>query len=126
MRYGECDPQGIVFNANYFAYFDIAITELWRESLGGYQAMNDRGIDIVVATAAAAFRASARFDDELTLRLAVRHLGTTSLVTGIDVLRDGEVCVEGEMRHVFVELPGLTKIPIPEYIRAGLEEHAAT
>ena len=22
VRYGECDPQGIVFNANYLAYFD--------------------------------------------------------------------------------------------------------
>ena len=30
MRYGECDPQGIVFNANYLLYFDVAFTELWR------------------------------------------------------------------------------------------------
>ena len=28
VRYNECDPQGHVFNANYLAYFDIAITEL--------------------------------------------------------------------------------------------------
>jgi len=28
VRYGECDPQQIVFNANYFAYFDVAMTEL--------------------------------------------------------------------------------------------------
>ena len=31
VRYNECDPQGHVFNANYLAYFDIAMTELWRE-----------------------------------------------------------------------------------------------
>ncbi len=30
VRYGECDPQGIVFNANYLLYFDVAFTELWR------------------------------------------------------------------------------------------------
>ena len=30
VRYGECDPQGIVFNANYLAYFDHTVTELWR------------------------------------------------------------------------------------------------
>lgn len=29
VRYGECDPQGIVFNPNYVAYFDHAMTELW-------------------------------------------------------------------------------------------------
>ncbi len=34
VRYGECDPQGIVFNANYLLYFDVAFTELWREAVG--------------------------------------------------------------------------------------------
>ena len=28
VRYGECDPQGIVFNPNYLAYFDHTVTEL--------------------------------------------------------------------------------------------------
>ncbi|MDQ4072071.1 MAG: hypothetical protein M3088_04240 [Actinomycetota bacterium] len=27
--YAECDPQGVVFNADY--HFDVALTELWRE-----------------------------------------------------------------------------------------------
>ena len=35
VRYGECDPQGIVFNANYLAYFDHTVTELWRASAIG-------------------------------------------------------------------------------------------
>jgi acyl-CoA thioesterase FadM len=26
VRYGECDPQGIVFNANYLLYFDVVFT----------------------------------------------------------------------------------------------------
>ena len=34
VRYGECDPQNIVFNANYLLYFDVAFTELWREAVG--------------------------------------------------------------------------------------------
>jgi acyl-CoA thioester hydrolase len=29
VRYAECDPQNIVFNANYLVYFDVAFTELW-------------------------------------------------------------------------------------------------
>jgi acyl-CoA thioester hydrolase len=125
VRYGECDPQGIVFNANYFAYFDVVITELWREVLGGYPAMMERGIDIVVGAASATFRAAARFDDELTLELVVTNLGTTSMTTRIAVRREEELCVEGEMRHVFVDLATLEKTPIPEDIRAGLATHAA-
>jgi acyl-CoA thioester hydrolase len=125
VRYGECDPQGIVFNANYFAYFDVVITELWRDVLGGYQAMMDRGIDIVVGAASATFSAAARFDDELALELVVAALGTTSMTTRIAVRRGEELCVEGEMRHVFVDLATLQKIPIPEDVRAGLSAHAA-
>ena len=43
VRYAECDPQQIVFNANYFAYFDVAMTELWRAAIGHYAAMLERG-----------------------------------------------------------------------------------
>jgi YbgC/YbaW family acyl-CoA thioester hydrolase len=39
VRYGECDPQGIVFNANYLLYFDVAFTELWRAAVGPWQEM---------------------------------------------------------------------------------------
>src|SRR5262249_53569126 len=31
VRYSECDQQGVVFNAHYFAYFDDALTEVWRD-----------------------------------------------------------------------------------------------
>ena len=43
VRYAECDAQGIVFNANHFAYFDITLTELWREAFGSYDAMVSAG-----------------------------------------------------------------------------------
>ena len=62
VRYNECDPQGVVFNANYLTYLDITMGELWRE-LGGYQEMVDAGVDMVVAEANIRYRAALRFDD---------------------------------------------------------------
>jgi acyl-CoA thioester hydrolase len=64
VRYSECDAQGHVFNANYFVYFDVALTELWRGAFGSYEALVAGGLDLVVAIAGARFRAPARFDDE--------------------------------------------------------------
>src|SRR5438270_612485 len=81
VRYGECDPQGIVFNANYLLYCDVAFTELWRAAVGPWQQMLERGYDAVVADAHLSFRAPARFDDELALRAHVTHLGRTAIVT---------------------------------------------
>jgi acyl-CoA thioester hydrolase len=125
VRYGECDPQGVVFNANYFGYFDIALTELWRASLGGYAAMIEAGTDMVVAEAGARFVAPARFDDELELELRVARLGSTSMTTRIDVRRGGELLVEGELRHVFVEPATGAKKPMPDDVRRGLDPYAA-
>lgn len=124
VRYGECDPQGIVFNAHYLAYFDIAINELFRAALGAYRVMTDRGVDIVVAEVRVRFGAPARFDEQLDLEVGVRRLGTTSISTSHRVLREGELIAEGELHHVFVELPALGKTPIPDWIREPLGRYS--
>jgi acyl-CoA thioester hydrolase len=121
VRYAECDAQGLVFNAHYLAYVDVAITELWRAAFGSYQAMVDRGVDVVVGEAHIRFRRPARFDDELTLEVAVSHLGTTSIVTSHYILRESDLLVEVEIRHVLVDAKTLSKTPIPDWVRAGLE-----
>ena len=120
VRYGECDRQGVVFNANYFAYFDIAMTEIWRAAIGRYDAMVDRGVDMVVAEANARFLAPARFDDEIEIAAAIERLGNTSSITRHLVRRDGELLVDGTMRHVFVDIQTMRKTPIPDWIRDAL------
>jgi acyl-CoA thioester hydrolase len=125
VRYGECDPQGIVFNANYLLYFDVAFTELWREAVGPWQEMVAKGIDAVVAEANVSFRAAARFDDQLELRAQVAQLGRTAVTTEIDVVRDGELLVAGRLRHVCVSTDSIDETkaspcPWPSDIRAGL------
>lgn len=125
VRYGECDPQGVVFNANYFAYFDIALTELWREAVGPYTSMVATGVDMVVAEARARYLAPAGFDDELAIDVLVTRLGTTSMTTRLRVRRGSTVVVEGDMRHVFIEAASKCKTEIPSDIRRGLERHLA-
>jgi acyl-CoA thioester hydrolase len=125
VRWNECDLQGVVFYANYLMYFDVAITELWREAVTPYGDMNSTGADMVVAEARIAYRASARFDDELDLVVSVLSMGETSMRTALAVERmpEGEVLAEGELRHVFVEPETLRKRAIPELVRTGLERH---
>lgn len=120
VRYGECDPQGIVFNANYVAYFDHAITELWREAFGSYAVMEGRGLDMVVAEVNVQFRGSARFDDLITITAAIERLGTTSMTTRLRIHRDEELLVEGQLRHVFVDAESWEKTEIPQWLREGL------
>jgi acyl-CoA thioester hydrolase len=120
VRYSECDQQGVVFNGNYLFYYDVAVTELWRDRIGPYQEMIANGVDLVVAEARLRFVAGARFDEELDIAMPVDHLGTTSMVIH-PVFRVGErLIADGEVRHVFVDPHTLKKKPMPDDIRAAL------
>ncbi len=123
VRYGECDPQGIVFNANYFLYFDVALTELWREAIGPYDAMVAGGTDMVVAEATVRFRSSATFDDELDFTATLANLGNTSMSTHIEAHLGERLVVDGEIRHVFIDAAAKAKHPIPDDVRARLEPY---
>lgn len=126
VRYGECDPQGIVFNANYLAYFDHTVTEMWRASdLEGWDAMVGRGLDVVVAEANVRFRAPARFDDLIAIHARFARFGTTSTTLELEILRGGELLVEGWLRQVFVDAGSLQKTAIPDWARAALGRYAA-
>jgi acyl-CoA thioester hydrolase len=124
VRFHECDPQGVVFNAHYFSYFDVALTEMWRAAFGSYANVVQDGTDVVVVEAGATFRAPARFDDEVDVELAIERLGTTSMTMAAAVRRDGQLLVEGRMVHVFVDPATMAKKEIPANIRAGLEPYA--
>lgn len=125
VRYGECDAQGVVFNAHYLAYFDVAITELWREGFGSYEAMTATGIDMVVAEARVRYLAPARFDDELDIAVAVASLGTTAMQTRFTIARAETAIAEGELRHVFVASASGAKEPIPAAVRQVLARYEA-
>jgi acyl-CoA thioester hydrolase len=126
VRYSDCDPQGVVFNANYLTYFDIAITELWREAIGSYERIHEYGADLVVAEARVRYLAPIAFDEEIDLVATVDHMGTTSIVTAIGIEGGGELRAEGHVRHVVVAHGTSKKMSIPEPARAALEPFTAS
>src|SRR5271155_73966 len=125
VRYNECDAQGHVFNANYFVYFDIALTELWREALGSYEALTADGLYLGVAGAGGGFCAPAGFGDALAGTLEVERLGNTSMVSAIRIAHDRDVLAEGRIVHIFVRANRVgEKAPIPDHVRRILQRYA--
>ncbi len=119
VRYAECDMQGIVFNAHYYTWMDVAHTELLREAFGPLAALQGLGADFVVAESSARYRSSARFDDEVDVAVVVESLGTTSMTTRFDFTRSGDLLVEGRVRHVCVDSLTWTKTPWPDPLRSA-------
>ena len=120
VRYGECDPQGVVYFARYPVYVDVALTELWRERIGPYGEMVEAGSDMVVAAMDLRYLGSALFDDELEVVVSVGRLGETSLTLEWRIDRDGDTLVTGTIRQVCIDPATKAKKPLPPDVRAAL------
>ena len=126
VRYAECDAQGIVFNGNWFLYFDTVMTEYWRELIGGYNHLPDQfGVETVVAETGARFRGAGRFDDMLEFEIKVPRIGNSSMRVEFDVSKADEPLVEGFIEYVFVDAKTLGPVPIPDMVRGQLPAQPA-
>ena len=126
VRYAECDAQGVVFNARYGDYADLAMNEFVRTLFGNYQNLLDQDLDIQVVSMTINWQAPAHFDDVLRARVQTQKLGNTSFTIGVAFSRypDDTAIAEGELTYVVVSPASLTKKPIPETMRHSLEQGA--
>jgi acyl-CoA thioester hydrolase len=120
VRYVECDMQGRVFNGHYLTWVDMAHTEALRDIFGGYAAMIDSGIDVVVAAADLSFRRPATFDDELVVATQFNPPGNTSLRSEFAITRGVDLIAECVMTHVCVDAETFAKRPWPDWFRQRL------
>ena len=126
VRYVECDMQGRVFNGHYLTWVDMAHTEALRELVGGYQALTERGIDLVVVAAELAFRQPARFDDELMVNVSIEPPGRSSLNSHYRIDRNGQLIAEATLTHVCVDAVSFEKQPWPDWFRDRLASASET
>ena len=96
VRWSEVDAQGIVFNANYLVYFDVAINEYQRAIDFTYPAgFAEHGTDMFAVKSTVNFRSSARYDDELRIGVRIAHFGRTSWRALFAIFRAGTLLVDG-------------------------------
>lgn len=122
VRFGECDAQGVVFNARYGDYIDIAAVEFIRAVWGGPNELLAAGHDYQVVKQTKEWLSPARFDDVLAVRVAAGRIGTTSftLVMEFSDNASGRPVMRAETVYVLVGVPGYAKEPVPDEIRAKL------
>lgn len=124
VRFGEVDYQGIVFNANYLTYFDVALTELLREAGLVYAAdLEERGeFDWHVVKATLELKSPARADDLLDVRVRIGRFGRSSLTYELAIFRPEEdsPCTLGEIIWVYTSQKEHKSAEIPAELREKL------
>ena len=102
VRWAEVDRQDVVFNGNYFLYFDVAVAEYWR-AIGdpypeGY--VDAYGTDDYAVKASADYHGSATYDDLLDIGCRVGRIGRSSLQFVMGIWRGAEHITSGELVYV--------------------------
>jgi acyl-CoA thioester hydrolase len=122
VRFAETDIQGIVFNANYLTYYDVAWTEYFREVGFVYTDLLEMNADTVLARSTVEFRSPAKFDDVLEVHTRVSHIGNTSLVFDFEIYQEGQdrLISSASSLYVCIDPRTMKKTRVPDVMRSRI------
>ncbi len=122
VRWAEVDRQDVVFNGNYFLYFDVAVTEYWRAIGFDYpdDIVKKFGTDIYALKAAAEYHAPATYDDLLEVGCRVGRIGRSSMQLLLGIWRGSAHITSGELVYVNADLKTRKAAPWPEALRQAI------
>ncbi len=114
VRYGECDQQGVVFNAHYLLYCD--------EALAAYCAA--RGIvgvaeNVHLVTSTLTWHSPARWGDVLDVDVRCANVGRTSFDLEFEIRVGERLCCTVSTVYVNTDGAG-TPVPVPEHAHTAL------
>ena len=69
VRFSETDAQGVVHNAVYLVWFEIARIAYLAQFPGGYKGLVEQGVDATTTEAYVRYLDGTRFDDELRVHV---------------------------------------------------------
>ncbi len=69
VRFAETDAQGIAHHASFVVWLEVARVAYWAEHAGGYRAIQEQGLEALTTGLQVEYRATAAFDDVLTVYL---------------------------------------------------------
>lgn len=122
VRWAESDPQGIVFNGHYLTYFDVAVTEYWRDiGITFPEGITQYGSDFFVKKSMLEYHSPAFFDDELQIYVSCVRIGNSSLQFAWEIKREATSIVSGET--IYVNANEKTRQPerVPDALREKIE-----
>lgn len=121
VRFADTDAQGIVHNANYLVWFEVARVEYLRAHAGGYQKLRDEGIEALVLETHVRYLAPARFDDVVHVHCRCVGLRGARFRYEYAVAGDdGTLYADGYTEHACVDARTLRPTRVPEWLRAAV------
>jgi acyl-CoA thioester hydrolase len=121
VRYAETDKMGVVYYANYLVWFEVGRTDLLRDAGWSYREMETDGYALPVIEAHCAYRAPAKYDDDLEVRTTGAMLSPVRVEFTYEIVRpaDNATLVTGTTVHATLDRGG-RPCRLPDRVRSLL------
>ena len=125
MRFGECDPAGVVYYPVFFNWFHEAMEAWFEDGLGEPYASVIEKIGFPAKHINADFFKPCKMGEKLIVSIQVLHLGRSSLRLAIDVVgEDSEPRAKGEVLCICIGVAAgefqFRSHPIPPELRENM------
>lgn len=116
VRFAETDAQGVVHNAVYLVWFEIARIDYLARFEGGYPALREQGLEALTLEAHVRYRAPARFDDRLRIHARCGDVRGARFRFEYELEREGKPIADGWTTHACVNGETLRPTRMPEWL----------
>lgn len=123
VRWSEIDMQGVVFNAHFLTYYDVAMTEYLRAVDFPYpQGLVERGMDLHIRKSSLEWLSFVTYDETISIHTRVSRIGRSSITFQFEIHRPGEDGPLALGENVYVNVSVATKKPeaVPAELAAAI------
>lgn len=86
--YRDTDKMGVVYHANYIAFYEIARTEMFRNLGIPYSELEKMGVMTPIVEVESKYKTPAYYDDLLTIRATIKELPAVKLDVEYEVFNE--------------------------------------
>jgi 4-hydroxybenzoyl-CoA thioesterase len=125
VRFGDCDPAGIVFYPRYVEMFNNLVEDWCAQGLGASfrELHQERGLGLPTVSIQTEFVAPSRLGDVLRAELRVEKIGGASVTVAIRLLgADGSERVRASLVLVLMNLNTMRATRLPDAMRARIAQ----
>ncbi len=105
IRYAETDQMGYVYYGNYAAFYEVARTEMLRQTGISYKQLEDMGVMMPVLEMHTKYLQPAKYDELITIKTTIREKPNVRINFEYEICNEqGTLLNTGNTQLVFVDM----------------------
>jgi len=128
VRFGDCDPAGLVYYPVLFHYCHVAMEEFFAARCGVEYArlVSDERLGFPTVNASAEFFEPFVYGDAAEVEVSVSRVGRSSATFEYRLrrARDAKLCATATLIQVCMNLDARRAVPVPEHLKLAFEPGA--